>query len=194
MQAACITGVRWYTERGRYVTASGKLKGYGAQWHRQDGVPLADRPYVPQRGDLIYFEWYKYNRIDHVGIVESVTQTDDGDVFIHTIEGNPRDYDYVKQFTYPLDDPSIRAYGVTRDDVGADLGPGSAGPQVEALQRRLIQAGWASFETSEYYGEKTTAAVTQLQKSLGLEQTGIADYQVQKALGIGADTLGDAVP
>ena len=187
MQTACATGVRWFTERGRYVSATGALKGYGAQWWREDGMPLIERPYVPRPGDLIYFEWYKYNRIDHVGIVTSVDKTADGNVRIHTIEGNPRDFDYVKRLTYLLDDPSIRAYGITREDIGTELRPSCKGPLVTALQQQLNDGGWADFRPDGFYGSKTTAAVKKLQKEYGLEVTGIADRETQEALGFWFD-------
>ena len=74
LQSSCADGAAWFKERGRYITVSGGLRGEEGQFYLSDGVLVADRPYVPQRGDLIYIEWYKYNRLDHVGIVEFVTQ------------------------------------------------------------------------------------------------------------------------
>ncbi|MCL2544561.1 MAG: peptidoglycan-binding protein [Clostridia bacterium] len=187
MQTACITGVRWYTDRGRYVTATGELKGFGDQWYRDDGVPLAERPYIPQRGDLVYFEWFQYNRIDHVGIVEYVTMDAGGAYRIHTIEGNNRvggvKIDAVERFSYPLDDPAIRAFGVTRDEVGTTLSPGSAGPLVTRLQQLLVEAGFAGFRPDGVYGSRTTRAIRELQEVYGLEVTGVADRATQMVLG-----------
>ena len=191
MQTACITGVEWFTERGRYVTATGELKGHGAQWHWEDGALLAELPYVPSRGDLIYFEWYKYNRIDHVGIVEYVETDDYGTYIIHTIEGNGRiggkkekAVNAVERFTYPLDDPSIRAFGVTRDVVGVDLGRGSRGPAVRALQQKLAESGFGEFSPGDtIYGPRTEQAVRDLQHARGLQVTGVADRLTQMALG-----------
>ncbi len=185
MQTACITGVKWFTSRGRYVTAIGTLKGYGAQWHREDGVPLSERPYVPKPGDLIYFEWYKYNRIDHVGLVEYVEEVD-GAVLIHTIEGNNKEADYVKRFSYPLDDPSIRAYGVIRDDIGTEMKAGCEGELVRQLQELLAGAGYLDEKNIDgVYGGKTIAAVKKLQAAKELKQTGVADRLTQEALGVG---------
>ncbi len=186
MQTACVTGVRWFTERGRYVTATGKIKGYGAQWYRADGVPLAERPYVPKRGDLIYFEWYKYNRIDHVGIVEFVERDAEGHYAIHTIEGN--NPDTVERFIYPLDDPSIRAYGVTLDEIGTEMREGCKGPMVQELQQRLVEGGYADFTPDGNYGRRTTGAVRTFQERWGLERTGVADRATQEAMFFMTDT------
>jgi len=182
MQTACATGVEWFTARGRYVTVAGKIKGYGAQWYRADGMPLAERPYIPMRGDLIYFEWYKYNRIDHVGIVEYVSMSADGVYTVHTIEGNNR-IDFVERFTYPLDDPSIRAYGVLRDDIGIELRADCKGPIVEALQRWLVDHGYADFAPNGKYERKTKQAVIAFQEAYGLKPTGVADQVTQTAMG-----------
>jgi len=192
MQTACATGVAWFIERGRYVTAAGELKGFGAQWYWEDGELLAERPYVPSRGDLIYFEWYKYNRIDHVGIVEYVETDAYGTHTVHTIEGNGRiggkkenAVNAVERFAYPLDDPSIRGYGVTLDEVGADLRRGSGGPLVQALQQKLAEGGFGAFSPGDdFFGARTERAVRQAQKAHGLKGTGIADRLTQMALGI----------
>lgn len=192
MQTACATGVDWFTIRGRYVTVAGELKGYGAQWHRKDGALLAERPYVPNRGDLIYFEWYKYNRIDHVGIVEYVETDENGTVTIHTIEGNGRiggkkanAVNEVARFSYPLNDPSIRGFGVTLDEVGVDLDRGSAGPLVQALQQKLTECGYGDFSSSDdVFGPRTEQAVREVQRANGLEETGVADRLTQMALGL----------
>jgi len=187
MQTASAAGARWFTERGRYISATGQLKGFGAQWYREDGASLAERPYIPNRGDLIYFEWYKYNRIDHVGIVDYVQMDAGGSYIVHTIEGNGmldgKKVNDVRRFSYPLDDPSIRAYGVTRDEVGTDLSSGSAGPLVERLQYLLVEGGFGSFAPDGIFGPRTTRAVREAQKAYGLPDTGVADRATQLALG-----------
>ena len=83
LQTSCEGGSMWYKERGRYVTVGDGLRGEEGQFYLSDGVAVADRPYIPQPGDLIYIEWYKYNRLDHVGIVEFVTQDGDGTYWVH---------------------------------------------------------------------------------------------------------------
>ena len=88
LQTSCEGGAMWYKERGRYITVNDGLRGEEGQFYLSDGVSVSDRPYIPKKGDLIYIEWYKYNRLDHVGIVEMVTQDSDGTYYVHTIEGN----------------------------------------------------------------------------------------------------------
>ena len=109
LQTSCEGGSMWYKERGRYVTVNGGLRGEEGQFYLSDGVSVADRPYIPQKGDLIYIEWYKYNRLDHVGIVEMVTQDADGTYYVHTIEGNTSDS--CARRSYRVGSASILGYG-----------------------------------------------------------------------------------
>ena len=107
LQTSCEGGAMWYKERGRYVTVNDGLRGEEGQFYLSDGVSVSDRPYIPKKGDLIYIEWYKYNRLDHVGIVEMVTQDSDGTYYVHTIEGNNHILgptpSVVQRYTYRLD-------------------------------------------------------------------------------------------
>ena len=122
-QKSCEGSSTWFKEQGRYITVNGGLKGEEGQFYLSDGVSVADRPYVPQPGDFIYFEWYAYNRLDHVGIVEYVTQDVDGSYTVHTIEGNNHILgptpSVVARYSYALDDPSIRGYGTLQEGLVA---------------------------------------------------------------------------
>lgn len=187
MQAECQTGVDWFIDRGRYITTTGELSGYGQQWYWEDGVPVAERPYTPSRGDLIYIEWYKYNRIDHVGIVEYLSRDVDGAILVHTIEGNNKilgpEPTNVQRYTYRLDDASIRGYGVTQDFiVGTTLQRGAECSAVATLQGWLTATGDFADEQTGYFGEVTERAVRAFQQREGLEPTGIADAATQRAL------------
>ncbi len=187
MQTSCEAGVAWFKERGRYVATSGEIKGEGEQFYLADGVSVKDRPYIPQPGDLIYIEWYQYNRIDHVGIVEFVTQDADGTYFVHTIEGNNHilgpEPTVVARYTYRLDDPSIRGYGVlTEGLVGVSLGMGAQGESVTALQEGLRELGYYDSEAGGKFGKGTQTAVIAYQKAKGLKQTGVADAATMRAM------------
>ena len=187
MQTSCEKGVEWYKKHGRYVTTSGEIKGEGEQFYLADGVSVKDRPYIPQPGDLIYIEWYQYNRIDHVGIVEFVTQDADGNYLVHTIEGNNHilgpEPTVVARYTYRLDDPSIRGYGVLQEGlVGVSLGMGAEGAGVVALQEGLSELGYYDSEAGGKFGKGTQTAVKNYQKAKGLAQTGEADAQTLKTL------------
>ena len=186
-QTSCADGAQWFKERGRYVTVNGGLKGEEGQFYLADGVSVADRPYVPQRGDLIYIEWYKYNRLDHVGIVEFVTQDADGVYYVHTIEGNNKilgpEPTVVARYTYRLDDPSIRGYGVLQEGlVGTAMGMGDAGESVAAFQKNLIELGFYDGEPAGKFGKGTETAVKKYQKARGLNVTGKADRETLSAI------------
>lgn len=184
----CAAGVEWYTQQGRYVTVSGAIDGWGEQFYWEDGSSLADNPYVPQRGDLIYIEWYQYDRIDHVGIVEYVTHSDEGGYVVHTIEGNNKilgpEPTNVARYSYALDDASIRGYGVIdASAIGTTMRSGSKGTQVELLQQRLIALSYLEQgNDTGLYGDATKKAVSAFQKAEGLNVTGVADYETQKRL------------
>lgn len=89
--AGCVTGVRWFKERG--------------QW--------ADNSMEPSPGTLIFFDWDDPSGVsgpqdgvpDHVGIVEKV---EDGRVY--TIEGNSGDA--CRQQSYPVGYYEIMGYGI----------------------------------------------------------------------------------
>ena len=187
MQTSCEDGAAWFASQGRYITTSGTLKNAGEQFYLSDGVSVADRPYVPQPGDLIYIEWYKYNRLDHVGIVEFVTQEADGGYTVHTIEGNNHILgptpSVVARYSYALDDLSIRGYGVQESGlVGTTLTTGSSGESVAAFQRQLKDLGFYDGDCAGKFGKATATAVKNYQKSKGLPQTGEADVATLRAL------------
>ena len=180
LQTSCDAGAAWFQERGRYVSVSGTLKNAGEQFYLTDGVSVAQRPYVPQTGDLIYIEWYKYNRLDHVGIVEYVTQDTDGVYVVHTIEGNNHILGQrptvVARYSYRLDDPSIRGYGILREDlVGTELTMGSSGEAVIEYQKALRDLGYYDGDCAGKFGKATVEATKKFQKAYDLPQTGDAD-------------------
>ena len=186
-QTSCEDGAAWYKERGRYVTVNGGLRGEEGQIYLADGVSVEDRPYIPQRGDLIYIEWYKYNRLDHVGIVEFVTQDADGTYYVHTIEGNNKilgpEPTVVARYTYRLDDPSIRGYGVLEEGlVGMAIGMGDSGAEVVTLQKNLIELGFYDGEPAGKFGKGTETATKKYQKARGLDVTGRADRETLAAI------------
>lgn len=84
--AGCTNGGYWFIERG--------------QW--------ADNSYIPQPGDIIFFDWDndgEDGERDHVGIVEKVEYG-----YIYTIEGNSGDK--CVQRAYPIGWYEIDGYGL----------------------------------------------------------------------------------
>lgn len=67
---------------------------------------------------------------------------------------------------------------------------GSRGTEVEAIQQALRDKGIFTGEITGYFGEQTRKAVITFQKQNGLSQTGAADEQTLKLLGV---TIG-AIP
>ena len=182
MQTSCADGAEWFKEQGRYVTVNGGLKGEDGQFYLADGVPVSERPYIPSRGDLIYIEWYKYNRLDHVGIVEFVTQDSDGVYWVHTIEGNNHilgpEPTEVRRYVYRLDDPSIRGYGILEEGlVGTELSMGSQGGVVTALQEDLRELGFYDGDGGGKLGKGTVDAIKAYQKKRRLSVSGTADKE-----------------
>ena len=70
--------------------------------------------YIPQPGDIIFFDWENDGRANHVGIVEEVIDTD-----VVTIEGNSGDR--VTKNKYELHDDRIAGYGVLVENPDAPI-------------------------------------------------------------------------
>ncbi len=179
-QSSCAGGAAWFKERGRYITVGNGLRGEEDEYWLSDGFSLKDREYIPQRGDLIYFEWYAYNRLDHVGIVEMVTMDDNGQYYVHTIEGNNHvlgaSPTKVERFTYALNDPSIRGYGVQTEALAAwTLRKGDSGEAVIYLQKCLGLLGFYNGDNGGKLGKATVEAIKSFQKANGITQSGEAD-------------------
>lgn len=64
--------------------------------------------YTPVPGDLIFYDGNTDGRADHVGLVETLEEQEDGEILLHTIEGNLGNC--VSENTVPLDDASILCY------------------------------------------------------------------------------------
>lgn len=66
--------------------------------------------------------------------------------------------------------------------VYSDLARDSSGAAVYALQESLADAGFLSSSVDGYFGPMTEAAVIAWQNTMGLEETGIADVDMQRRL------------
>lgn len=111
----CACFVSWcanecgYIDSGVIPKFSGCTSG-GMAWFKEHGQ-WQERDYIPNPGDIIFFDWANCptpGDADHVGIVERV---EDGRVF--SIEGNTGDGGNVcLQKSYPIGYSEIRGYGV----------------------------------------------------------------------------------
>ena len=76
--------------------------------------------YEPVPGDLIFFNWDKYEDSDHVGFVyEIIEATEEHGVQVKTIEGNASNT--VKYRTYDIDDESIMGYAQLPENPNEDV-------------------------------------------------------------------------
>ena len=78
----CTDGVKWYKDHSKWKNKS----------------------YIPQTGDIIFFDWNGDDHVQHVGIVEKVENDK-----VYTIEGNSKDE--VRNKNYSLTNKSIYGYG-----------------------------------------------------------------------------------
>ena len=84
-----------------------------------------------------------------------------------------------------LDEKPVEHVGDTSADQGDDgevLRPGSRGPAVRELQRRLAQLGYRPGSADGAYGAQTASAVMAFEKHEGLGRDGVAGPQVRGRL------------
>ena len=81
--AGCLTGINWFKAMN--------------EWQ--------DKGYIPEAGDIIFFDWELDGKANHVGIVEKVENN-----IVYTIEGNS-DNDTCRRKEYPVNSPYIFGYG-----------------------------------------------------------------------------------
>ncbi len=104
----CACFVSWCAEQCGYLE-SGVIPKFslcsdGVDWFNARGQ-FRDASYVPAAGDIIFFDWGNDGIIDHVGIVENVTNG-----VVNTIEGNSGDV--CARRSYSMGSDSIYGYGV----------------------------------------------------------------------------------
>lgn len=104
----CACFVSWCANEGGYI-ASGVIPKFasctwGVQWFK-DHNQWQPSSYTPKAGDIIFIDWEAEGSVDHVGIVESVS-----DGYVHTVEGNSKNA--CRQRQYSLDSKIIFGYGV----------------------------------------------------------------------------------
>lgn len=75
----------------------------GEKWYK-DHNKWKNKSYIPQTGDIIFFDWNGDGHVQHVGIVEKVENDK-----VYTIEGNSKDE--VRNKNYSLTNKSIYGYG-----------------------------------------------------------------------------------
>lgn len=137
----------------------------------------------PLPGDVVFFDWGKDGKADHVGIIEEVYPT-----YVKTIEGNTsirnqsNGGEVMRRTRYY---PSIQGFGRPDYQYQPDLlltiwdgnyiqltDPLSFSSRVFELQKKLNTVGFA-LKCDGFYGQKTEAAVKEVQSRLGIEADGV---------------------
>lgn len=186
--ASCTAGWNWFANRGE----------------------TRDRNYVPQKGDIIFFDWDPEagNGIDHVGLVDRVE-----DNKVYTVEGNHNDQ--VNQYNYPLGSNQIWGYvipsytgnekmlnvdisGITGGTSSSypTIAKGSTGTYVKQVQEKLIQKGYSigAYGTDGIFGSATEQAVKNFQADNGLVADGIVGTKTWEKLGLSTNNIPSTYP
>lgn len=105
----CACFVSWCANQCGYIEAGiipkfANCQNEGVSWFKTVGL-WKDAGYLPQSGDIIFFDWENDGTSDHVGIVE---KTENSTIF--TIEGNTSN-DVCKQNKYNINSSDILGYG-----------------------------------------------------------------------------------
>lgn len=106
--AWCACFVSWCGDQCGYIESGAMPKfancDAGISWFKARGQ-WQGRGYVPNPGDIIFFDWNHNGESDHVGIVESCN-----DNTVYTVEGNANNA--CKQLSYSVGYSCIVGYGV----------------------------------------------------------------------------------
>lgn len=167
---------------GDLVSPNCKCDGLITQF-RDKGCWQEDGTVVPQKGDVILYNWDSSvqpnnGSADHVGIVTGVNSS-----YIYVIEGNYSDS--VKERIIAIGNGYIRGFGLPHyGDVQASseykptaiLRVGSRGSDVQWLQRKL------GVDDDGIFGPITRQAVINFQSAHGLMVDGVVGPQTYGAL------------
>ena len=106
--AWCACFVSWLADQLGLIDANVIPKFAGCQngidWFKAMGE-WQERGYIPQSGDIIFFDWEVDGSVSHVGIVKEVKNGK-----IYTIEGNSGDD--VKEQEYDINSSVIHGFGI----------------------------------------------------------------------------------
>ena len=175
------TGRAWFIRAGRYVIRKGPIDEWGYQWLKGRSSFIQSGDYIPQPGDWIFFTWTSDQDTDHVALVEYCTRDENGQVWIHVIEGNKPSS--VARDVYDLNYSRILGYGTVHDVADITMSGGNQGEKVRQLQQKLIYLGYLPAEEENgIFGYPTADAVKAFQADHSLRPSGIANIQTQLLL------------
>lgn len=107
----CAIFVSWLANEMGYIE-SGIIPKFsvclnGVNWFKEKGL-WKDKDYIPNPGDIIFFDWEVDGQVNHVGIVEKVENNT-----IYTIEGNSLN-DTCRERKYAIGSNIIFGYGTPK--------------------------------------------------------------------------------
>lgn len=174
-------GRNWFIRNGRYIARKGNVPDWGSQWYNDTYQRIEKNSYIPQPGDWVFFSVYASGDTSHVALVEYTAKDENGNIFVHVIEGN--NPDKVARNSYSIDNWAILGYGTVRDLAGITLRPGNEGVKVRKLQEELVLLGYLQEQyVTGKYANLTADAVRAYQRSKGIQETGIAGPETQQSL------------
>ncbi|MBR4069379.1 MAG: CHAP domain-containing protein [Clostridia bacterium] len=177
------TGKEWFIARGRFLFRKAVCPDWGAQWLQGMDRNLMKNEYLPRSGDLLFFSYNAAGDTEHVALVEYCARHDDGQIYVHVLEGN--NPDRVQRNHYLLDNSQILGYGLCEDIAGTTMRFGNTGDKVLALQKQLWELGYLEERhLTGTYGSHTRAAVANFQQEVMYEAdaNGIANLYTQQAI------------
>jgi len=175
------TGMRWFIRQGRFISRNGNLENWGYQWFKGEDEFIKAGEYIPQPGDWVFFTWTSDTDTDHVAMVEYCTESPDGSIVMHCLEGN--NPSKVARVTYSINDRKILGFGTVHDVADWTMRQGNSGEKVRQLQEKMIYLGLMPQGSADgVYGAATTEAITAFQQSRGLKVLGIANMETQAVL------------
>ncbi len=177
------TGKEWFIARGRFLFRKAVCPDWGPQWLQGMDRNLMKNEYLPRSGDLMFFSYNEAGDTEHVALVEFCARHEDGQVYVHVIEGN--NPDRVQRNHYALDDSQVLGYGLCEDIIGTAMRFGNTGDKVLQLQKDLCELGYLEERhLTGTYGSNTRAAVIRFQQEAMYEENpnGIANIYTQQAI------------
>lgn len=177
------TGKEWFIARGRFLFRKAVCPDWGPQWLTGMDRNLMKNEYLPRSGDLMFFSYNLAGDTEHVALVEFCARHEDGQIYVHVLEGN--NPDRVQRNHYALDDSQVLGYGLCEDIIGTAMRFGNTGDKVLALQKDLCELGFLEERhLTGTYGSNTRAAVVRFQQEAMYEKNpnGIANIYTQRAI------------
>ncbi|MBQ8150677.1 MAG: CHAP domain-containing protein [Clostridia bacterium] len=177
------TGKEWFIARGRFLFRKAVCPDWGPQWLAGMDRNLMKNEYLPRSGDLMFFSYNEVGDTEHVALVEFCARHEDGQIYVHVIEGN--NPDRVQRNQYALDDSQVLGYGLCEDIIGTAMRFGNTGDKVLQLQKDLCELGYLEERhLTGTYGSNTRAAVVRFQQEAMYEENpnGIANIYTQQAI------------